>query len=91
MAKNGARVPQYLSQPIMVLWFDIDEVLVFLLGLSMAVMFGGIWWILSIAATWGYIKIKKNYPKGLLKHMFYAIGVLKFDSYPIYQEKHHIE
>lgn len=82
------RFPQYLSNPIQVLWAEADSFGVFFLCLCLALSFDG-WflWILTIAIPWGYSRVKKNYPRGFLKHSLYYLSVKNFKGYPEYHQK----
>jgi type IV conjugative transfer system protein TraL len=90
-AKYGCRMPQYLSNPIQMLWWEKDEVLLILSLFSGALLFGGFMWLALFVIPFSYSRFKKNYPKGFLQHLLYFIGIMKFDGYPTAFEKHFIE
>ena len=76
------RFPQYLSSPMQVLWWESDEVAIILTLLAMALVFGGIFWIVMFAGSGLYSGVKKKYPKGFLKHMIYFSGMKDLKHYP---------
>ena len=46
MAGSSSRkFPQYLSRPFQVLWFEVDELAIFLFTLTVALVYGGMAWI----------------------------------------------
>jgi type IV conjugative transfer system protein TraL len=106
MAKRGSDMadslftrnfPQYLSKPMQVLWFEIDELVIFLFTLTFALIYGsfstlpGITvWVLFVAIQYFYTKTKRNKPRGFLKHLLYAASLIKMDDYPEYfQQEFH--
>lgn len=79
----NSRFPQYLSSPIQVLWFELDEVGLFFSCVSFALIFGGIiWFMLVIAIPVGYRKLKNNYPRGFQNNIEYLIGFKELTYYP---------
>ncbi len=81
------RFPQYLSKPIQVLWFELDELIIFIFTLTFALIYGGFMWIVFIAIQWFYTRTKRKYARGVLKHILYMLGLLKMKNYPEYFEK----
>ncbi len=88
---QNKRVPRYLSAPIQILWFESDEFAIITICYILGLLFGWIGWVILIVAPYLYSKLKKNYPRGFLKHSLYFIGLLKLEGYPIYQEKEFME
>lgn len=86
-AKYGCRMPLWLGSPMQMLWWETDEVIVIMTCLSAAVLVGGWAWLALLVGPFGYIRLKKAYPRGYLKHMLYFAGVAKFDGYPSHFEK----
>jgi type IV conjugative transfer system protein TraL len=80
-------VPQYLHQPIKILWFDLDEIVLVNILLMLAMIFGNIFWLLLIVLPYVVSKSKKNKPKGFLRHYLYKIGVVDLKMVPPYFEK----
>jgi len=76
------RFPQYLSSPVQVLWFESDELAMLFLCLILAMIFGGVFWLLMAAGPFVYSRLKKNYPRGFFKHLTYFIGIKELSPYP---------
>ncbi|MCP4156541.1 MAG: conjugal transfer protein TraL [bacterium] len=77
------RFPQYLSSPINVLWFDLDEFVFIILSIVGAMMIGGWTFLVAIIAPFFYIKFKHKYPNGFFKHLLYICGFKNLQGYPI--------
>ncbi len=88
---QSRRFPRYLSSPIQVLWFESDEIAIIAICYTLGLLFGLVGWALLIIVPYLYGKLKKNYPRGFLKHSLYFIGLLDLKGYPIYQEKEFFE
>jgi type IV conjugative transfer system protein TraL len=84
------KFPQYLSKPFQILWFELDEVLVFFFFLTMALIYGKWLWLGFVVAQYSYSKTKRNQTRGFLKHMLYVLGLVQLKNYPDYftQEFH---
>jgi hypothetical protein len=76
------KVQQYLSSPIQILWFEADDVGIIFFCFTVAMVFGGLFWILFFAGPYMYGNCKKKYPKSFLKHMLYFSGLKKIKGYP---------
>jgi type IV conjugative transfer system protein TraL len=85
------RFPQYLASPFQVLWLESDELVIGLVCFVLAVCLGNVTWLLTIAGPYAYIKAKKRYPRGFLRHVLYFIGVVQMNGYPTYFEKEFVE
>lgn len=81
------KVPQYLHRPYQVLFFEVDELAAFILGLLLALFFGGIFWLLVILSVFLLSYTKKKYPRGYLKHFLYVLGLIGFKNTPSFFEK----
>ena len=83
MATYGARCPQTLNDPIMILWWEIDEAMIILI-LIFVWFISSSWFtaILAYAVPYGYIKSKRKASKGFFKHLLYRVGLAKLDGYP---------
>lgn len=79
--------PQYLGKPIQVLWFELDELIIFIFTLTLALIYGGLMWIVFIGVQWFYTRTKRKHAKGFLKHILYMLGLLEMKNYPEYFEK----
>lgn len=90
MAGSSRKFPQYLSRHFQVLWFEVDELAIFLFTLTVALVYGGLTWIAFIAIQYGYTRVKRQKPRGFLKHVLYVCGFLQMKNYPSYfhQEFH---
>ena len=91
MAGSSSRkFPQYLSRPFQVLWFEVDELAIFLFTLTIALVYGGMAWIAFVAIQYFYTRTKRSKPRGFLKHILYVCGFLQMKNYPGYfhQEFH---
>lgn len=84
------RFPQYLNEPLKIMWWEPDEVGIALLALMIALNFGGISYVL-LACPWVYGKMKSKYPRGFFRHSSYALGLTKLEGYPIYFEELFVE
>ena len=65
MAGSSRKFPQYLSRPFQVLWFEVDELAIFTFTLTVALIYGGLAWIVFVAIQYGYIRTKRSKPRGL--------------------------
>jgi type IV conjugative transfer system protein TraL len=81
------RFPQYLSQPYQVLWFELDDIVLFVMAIIVAQAVGGLTWFGLILVPWGCTKVKRNYPRGFSKHLLYYLGLTKLSHYPDYFTK----
>ena len=86
----GAQFPAYLSKPYQVLWFEPDDIGLMIAGtLIFGLKIGGWWgWLIVPMLPVGYGRLKRNYPRGFIKHMGYFLGVSPFRGYPtFFQQK----
>jgi len=84
------KFPQYLSKPIQILWFEIDELVIFIFSFTGTLIYGGIFWILCPLVTYLYVRTKRKKPRGFLKHMSYVLGFLEMRNYPdFFQQEFH--
>ena len=80
-------MPQYLSAPLQVVWFESDEVGLIIMAFTMAMIFGGFSWLLLPAVPFVYSRVKRSQPKGFLRHLLYYAGLMKMYGYPDFWEK----
>ncbi len=85
------RFPQYLSSPFQVLWFETDELIIVVVFLIFALIFGYLFWLLLFIGPYLYTRLKKKYPRGFLRHVLYFIGLIRMKGYPSYFEKEFFE
>lgn len=89
MSVNGLHkgFPQYLNKPIQVLWFELDELIIFIFTLTFALIYGGVMWLIFIGIQWFYTRTKRKNARGFLKHILYLLGLAEMKNYPEYFEK----
>jgi type IV conjugative transfer system protein TraL len=80
-------IPQYLHQPIKILWFDLDEIVLFNILLMLAMIFGNIFWLLLFILPYIVSRAKKSKARGFLRHYLYKIGIIDFKMVPPYFER----
>jgi len=86
--KMERRFPIYLSQTLQILWFEVDDLSIFMCFFVLAMMFDGlVLWALAFILPYAYSKAKKKYPRGFLKHILYFAGLTDLKGYPCYYEK----
>lgn len=76
------RVPQTLHEPVQILWFYQDEVMVITMCYLAGMVIGGFAWLSLIIGPYVYVHVKRKNPRGFLSHFLIDIGVLKLDLYP---------
>ena len=79
---NEVRFPQYLNKPFQVLIFEPDDMAFMVVEYVLAQKFGGIFWSVMLLLPWGYSRLKNNYPRGLLRHTLYFVGIAPLKRYP---------
>jgi len=86
MADNAfvQQFPQYLSKPFQVLWFEVDELVIFLFSLTLALIYGKFMWIVFFLTQYFYTRTKRKKPRGFLKHILYVLGFVQMKNYPEY-------
>ena len=42
------KFPQYLSKPFQVLWFEVDELVLFLFFLTLSLLYGKLMWLIFL-------------------------------------------
>ncbi|WP_429885533.1 type IV conjugative transfer system protein TraL [Geoalkalibacter halelectricus] len=90
MNENGlAREwPAYLGSPLQVLFWETDDLLMIMMGFVIAQSTDNIWtWSLIVVIPVIYGRIKKDRPKGFLRHLLYFGGFIKMEGYPLYFDK----
>ena len=79
--------PQYLSKPVQVLWFEPDELILFMFTLTLALIYGKFMWLVFLVTQFFYSRTKRLKPRGFLKHLLYLIGLIKIQNYPDYFQR----
>jgi len=85
------RFPKYLSAPVQVLWFEPDDLGILLFSFTLALIFGGLCWLLLFLLPYLYSRFKRKYPKSFFKHLLYFSGVKTPEKYPTAFEKRFLE
>jgi len=80
------KVPQYLHRPVMVLWFEGDEMVTVVIGFLIGFFMNGWWWLALVIVPYIYIIMKRRNPRGYLRHIQYQLGLMKFKGYPHYYQ-----
>jgi len=88
---ENERFPQYLHRPYQVLWFESDDMGIISLCFILAIIFGGLFWVSLIVIPFLYMKFKKAYPRGYLRHLMYFMGIIRFKKYPDFFVKEFVE
>jgi len=84
------KFPQYLSKPFQILWFEMDEILIFFFFLTMSLIYGFWFFLIFLVVQFFYSRTKRNQARGFLKHLLYVLGLVQIKRYPDYftQEFH---
>jgi hypothetical protein len=86
-----ARFPQYLSQPYQVLFWEPDDIAIFMSFVTLAMIYDGVFWVLPFAVPWGYGRVKRNHPRGFFRHVLFFGGLQQFKGYPEFFQKNFYE
>ena len=81
------KIPRFLHQPHRLVFLDSDEAGVLFLFLVLAVLFGGVFWILFFTVPFVLIRKKRKSPRGYVKHLLYHVGLYDFKGAPSVFEK----
>jgi len=81
------KFPQYLSKPFQVLWFEIDELVIFLFSLTATLIYGKWMWLVFPVVQYFYTRTKRRNARGFLKHILYVFGFIQMKNYPDYFQK----
>jgi len=76
------KFPKYLSSPMQVLWFEMDDLAIIMLSFMMASIFHGWFWLMVIIGPFVYTRAKRKYPRGFLRHLLYLSGIKELNGYP---------
>jgi len=76
------RVPRTLHEPIQILWFYQDELMVIVVCYLFGMVIGGLTWLMLIIGPMLYIRMKRRNPRGFLTHFLIDNGILKLVLYP---------
>lgn len=81
------KIPQNLHKPITVLWWDADEFAIIAFFAMLTALVNIKFAIFLFGIPWALRHIKKNYPRGFLKQIFYFLGIQEISGYPPYYER----
>lgn len=82
MGRLIARVPYFLNQPMAVLWFEMDEIAIGMLGFYLGMLSGGLMWLFALFLFIYYRRVKKRSGRGLLRHLPHILGFKTFKGFP---------
>jgi len=85
------RIPQFLSTPLQILWFESDDIGICAVCFTLAMLFGGWFWLFLFLAPYLYMRAKKRYPTSFFRHLLYFSGLKELDRYPGPFENNFIE
>jgi hypothetical protein len=77
------RVPQYLHLPVQILWFDVHDIVVLIVGLGFSLLLESIVWIPIMAGCVAIIVIKSKKHRGWVLHSIYRLGLARLKGYPL--------
>jgi len=80
--EDKVRLPQYLHLPMQFLWFDTEELTVIVFFYVFALLFGGGFWLAVLIGPYLYMHVKRNKPRGFLRHLIYVAGFSGMKGYP---------
>jgi hypothetical protein len=81
---------KYIHQPIQILWFDQNEIFIFIAAYMFGMMGGGVFWC-SLLVTPFFIKYKRKQNRGYFNQLIYFYGFRKMKGYPDPSEKRFYE
>lgn len=78
------RVPRYLHEPVKIIFFDQEDIMLLGMGYVLWLLAGTIYVIpISVLVPYLLIRYKKSKPRGYLRHLLYAFGFSKMKGYPL--------
>lgn len=76
-------IPQYLSRPMCILWWESDELIVGLMAFSFGFIIGGLMPLLIAAIIFTiYRRLRKEAGRGFINHLPYILGFNSFEGFP---------
>ncbi len=85
------KFPQYLGSPLQILWFELDEFVLWMAFFVLGMLFHWIFFLTSFVVSWLYHRSKQESTRGFLVHSLYRLGILQLNGYPIYFETEYQE
>ena len=92
MSAYSSKFPQYMSSPLEVLWWEVDQVTIAVVSFTGALLMkGGVaMWAVAFLINYLFNKAKRNKPRGFIKHILYMFGFAKLQNYPdFFEQKFH--
>ncbi|MGC9100088.1 MAG: type IV conjugative transfer system protein TraL [Caldisericum sp.] len=78
------RIPKYLHRPYSVLFLESEDLAILFLFFTLAIIFGGIFWIFLLVVPIIWWRLKTKYSRGLLRQILYVIGIANLKNVPHY-------
>lgn len=76
-------MPQYLSRPMAILFWESDELVIGLMALTIAfVVTGIVAFLIAIGVFTMYRRFRKSAGRGFLQHLPYILGLKSFEGFP---------
>jgi type IV conjugative transfer system protein TraL len=89
MSAYSSKFPQYMSSPIEVLWWEVDQVAIAVVSFTGTLLMKGgiVMWVGVLLINYFYNAAKRGKPRGFIKHIIYMFGFAKLENYPDYFEQ----
>ena len=89
MSAYSSKFPQYMSSPIEVLWWEVDQVAIAVVSFTCTLLMKGgiVMWVGILLINYFFNAAKRNKPRGFIKHIIYMFGFAKLENYPDYFEQ----
>lgn len=76
-------IPQYLSKPMCVLWWETDEIIVGVMAFVFGLVIGGyVSLLLALGIFLAYRHFRKEAGRGFINHLPYILGFSSFKGFP---------
>jgi type IV conjugative transfer system protein TraL len=79
------RIPQYLHQPVQILWWDGQEfIALWIMLIFVVIMKPPLWvWGLFLVGAYYFSGWSADKPRGYLLHLAYKFGFVRMRGYPV--------
>ncbi len=77
------RMTKYLHLPLQILWFDSGEITVIVVCYLIAMIFGGLTWLVLLIGPLVLIRYKRRKGRGFFQHLLYQLGYAELIGYPL--------
>lgn len=89
---SEVKFPRYLSSPLQILFLESDDISFGVASYVIGKQIGYFMWlVMPIVVVYFYLRFKKHYPRGFLRHLLYFSGLVKLKKYPMYFEQEFME